>query len=103
MAALYGHAAVHESFSAAHFGASLIFSWNFPSMEPYMGIGGDRTKISVKESLADPSLTGEERAVYESRFTLGINMRPYQNMYISIAGNLLHWKPAVETSMGIRF
>jgi hypothetical protein len=97
-----GHAMVHESFSATHIGLGFAASWKIPRIMPYIGIGLDRTRLTIKQA-PDASLIGKTVTVTEPRYTIGINMKLARFFYTSIAFNLLHKEPAFEISTGVRF
>jgi hypothetical protein len=96
------HAMVHESFSATHLGLGLAASWKIPRIMPYLGVGLDRTRLTVKEA-PTASLLGKTVEVTEPRYTAGINMKLARLLYSTIAFNLLHKEPAFEASLGVRF
>ena len=98
-----GHAAVHRSFSITHFNGSVVCSYRFPKIVSYAGMGFDRTNLVVKEAPAGSGLAGGTVSVLEPRFTLGVNIKPAQFVYLALAGNLVHGQPAFESSIGIRF
>lgn len=97
-----GHAMVHENFSATHLGLGFAVSWKIPRIMPYLGIGLDRTRLTVKQAPV-PELIGKTVTVTEPRYTAGINMRLARLLYAGIAFNLLHLEPAFEASIGVRF
>jgi hypothetical protein len=97
-----GHAMVHESFSATHLGLGFAASWKIPRIMPYVGIGIDRTRLTIKQA-PTPELIGKTVTVTEPRYTIGINMKLARFFYTSIAFSLLHLEPAFEASTGVRF
>lgn len=98
-----GHSVVHESFSATHFGADLVFSAGNARFTPYIGGGVDRTRLVVRTSRLDPTLNGTNVTVLASRFTAGISIKPYQFTYLNLAGNYTHGQGGAEASAGVRF
>ena len=98
-----GHSVVHKDFSATHFGANLVASAGTPVFTPYAGVGFDRTRLVVRSSLLDPTLNGSTVTTLESRFTLGMRLKPYQFTYLSVAGTVTHGIPGAEADLGIRF
>ena len=98
-----GHSVVHRDFSASHAGANLVCSAGTPRFTPYAGVGFDRTRMVVRESTADPTLNGRVTETFESRYTLGARVKPYQFTYVSIAATLAHGQPGAEAGLGVRF
>ena len=98
-----GHSVVHQQFSASHFGASLVGSMGIPVFTPYAGVGFDRTRVAARVSLLDPSINGQGFTTLESRFTAGMNIRPWPFFYVSLAGILVHGRPGAEGGLGVRF
>src|SRR4051794_30986092 len=91
-----GHSVVHQHFSASHLGASLVASMGIPVFTPYIGAGVDRTRVVVRSSLLDPTLNGQDFTTVESRFTAGMQLRPWPFFYVSLAGILSHGRPGAE-------
>lgn len=98
-----GHSVVHQHFSASHLGASLVYSMGIPAFTPYLGAGLDRTRVVARSSTADPSINGEVFSTVESRFTLGMRLRPWPFFYINLAGILSHGRAGGEAGLGVRF
>lgn len=98
-----GHSVVHKDFSATHFGANLVASAGTPAVTPFVGAGFDRTRLVVRSSLLDPTLNGRDVTTLESRFTAGVNVKPYQFVYASLAGTLVHGMAGAEANLGVRF
>jgi hypothetical protein len=97
------HSAVHQQFSASHFGASLVASMGTPMFTPYIGVGIDRTRLVVRSSTIDPTQNGREVTTNESRFTAGVQYRPWTFFYVHGAFVALHGYPGAEAGLGIRF
>jgi hypothetical protein len=98
-----GHSAVHKDFSATHFGANLVCSAGTSAVTPYIGAGFDRTRMVVRSSTLDPTLNGRDVTTLESRFTAGVSLKPYQFVYLSLAGTLTHGQGGAEADFGVRF
>ncbi len=98
-----GDTAVHQQFSASHFGASLVASCGNPTVSPYVGAGFDRTRLVVRSSLLDPTLNGSTVTTLESRFTAGVRVKPVQFTYVSVAYTLTHGQSGAEADLGVRF
>ena len=97
------HSVVHTDFSASHAGANLVASAGRPKWAPYAGVGFDRTRLVVRQSTLDPLLNGRVVNTFESRFTLGVRLTPYQFTYLSLAGTMAHGQPGAEAGLGVRF
>jgi len=98
-----GHSVVHRDFSASHVGANLVASAGIPRVTPFAGVGFDRTRVVVRQSTLDPTLNGRVTETFESRFTLGARVKPYQFTYVSLAATLAHGQPGAEAGLGVRF
>ncbi len=92
-----------QDFSASHFGADLIGSMGTQVFTPYIGAGIDRTTLTARDSVADPSVDGTMTTAVGTRFTAGMQYRPWTFAYINVAYVLLHGMSASEAGMGIRF
>lgn len=97
------HSAVHQYFSASHFGANLVASMGIPIFTPYLGAGLDRTRLVARSSTLDPTVNGTTVTTTESRFTAGMQFRPWTFYYFHAAYVLLHGQSGAEAGMGIRF
>lgn len=97
------HSVVHQHFSASHGGVNLVGSMGMHKFTAYAGAGFDRTRLVVRSSLADPTLNGRVVQTIESRFTGGVEIRPWQFTYLHIAYNHLHGQSGGEAGVGIRF
>lgn len=98
-----GHSAVHQNFSAAHLGFSLVASMGIPVFTPYLGVGLDRTRLLVRSSTLDPSLNGTSVTTLESRLAAGMNLKPWHFFYLHLAYILLHGQSGAEAGLGLRF
>lgn len=98
-----GHSVVHQHFSASHFGANLVVSMGTPSFIPYVGAGFDRVRLVVRSSRADPSLNGSTVNTMEPRGTVGMRWKPWQFVYLNLAGTFVHTQPGAEAGLGVRF
>lgn len=97
------HAVVHRDFSASHQGVSLVGSMGMSKFTAYVGAGFDRTRLVVRSSTFDPLINGRVVTTLESRFTGGFEVRPWQFLYVHLAGTLLHGQAGSEAGIGIRF
>jgi len=102
MIVVAGHAASHQSFSAVHVSANLVSSLNGVWYVPYIGVGVDRTKLTVTEADAQ-EIDGSVVSTTQPRGVLGITFRPWQFMYFGVAGNFLSGQTAFSSDMGVRF
>ena len=97
------HSVVHADFSASLAGMNLVCSAGTPVFAPYAGVGFDRTRLVVRLSTLDPTLNGRVVNTFESRFTLGMRLTPYQFTYLSLAATMAHGQAGAEAGLGIRF
>jgi len=51
----------------------------------------------------DPTLAGKEIKTLESRFNAGMQIRPWQFVYLNLAYAHLHGRGGAEGGLGIRF
>lgn len=98
-----GHSVVHQSFSAAHFGADAVASAGTPFFLPYIAAGFDRTRLVVRASAVDPALNGTNVTTLEGRYTAGVRLKPYQFTYVNLAYVLAHGQSGAEAGLGVRF
>lgn len=98
-----GHSVVHQYFSASQFGGSLVGSMGIPVFTPYIGVGFDRTRLLVRSSTLDPTLNGTVVTTVETRYTGGMQFRPWTFFYIHLAYVLLHGQSGGESGLGLRF
>ncbi len=97
------HSVVHQYFSASHGGVGLVGSMGTQTFTPYVGAGFDRTRVVVRSSTLDPTLYGQVVTTLESRFTGGIQYRPWTFVYAHAAYVLMHGQSGGEAGAGIRF
>lgn len=103
LVSVVGHSVVHQHFSASQFGANLVGSMGIPIVTPYVGMGFDRTRLLVRSSTLDPTLNGTTVSTLESRFTTGVQVRPWTFFYIHLAYVLVHGQSGSEAGLGLRF
>ena len=97
------HSVAHKDFSASHVGVNVVASIGTTRVAPYVGAGVDRTRVVVKSSDLDPTLVGVETTTLESRFTVGLSVRPTPFSYVQAAFTMTHGIPGMDTGLGIRF
>ena len=102
LASLSGDSVVHQDFSASHFSGDLVASMGNARVTPYIGAGFDRTRLEAHVS-NDVALEGTSATTWESRFTAGVRVKPFQFTYIDAAFNYLHGQAAAEAGLGVRF
>ncbi|TPW18364.1 MAG: hypothetical protein FD126_3469 [Elusimicrobia bacterium] len=99
-----GHSVVHRDFSASHLGFNLVTSVQYKVLNPYVGVGFDRTRVVVRSApRLDPTMQGLEQAVLVPRGTLGFSARPKPYLYLHGALTYTSASPGVDTGVGIRF
>jgi len=103
LVSVVGDVVVHEDFSASHLGASLVASMGNSQVTPYLGVGLDRTRVQVRQSIIDPALDGTAATAIESRFTAGVRIKLLQFTYLDAAYDLLHGQSGAEAALGMRF
>ena len=103
LASAVGHSVVHQYFSASHFGANLVGSMGVAAFTPYLGVGFDRTRLVVRSSALDLTLNGSVVTTFESRFTAGLQVKPWSFVYLHSAYVLMHGQSGAEAGMGVRF
>jgi hypothetical protein len=104
LATISAHSLVDQYFSASHFGANLVGSMGTPKFTPYLGAGFDRTRLVARTAtLADPNLAGATVTTMGTRFTGGVQWRPWTFVYLNVAYVLLHGQSGSEAGLGIRF
>lgn len=99
-----GHSVTHKDFSASHFGFNLVTSVQYKVLNPYLGLGVDRTRVVVRAvPKVDPTMQGLEEAVLVPRATLGFSARPKPYLYLHGALTYTNRNAGVDTGLGIRF
>ncbi|MCX5794488.1 MAG: hypothetical protein NTY77_03190 [Elusimicrobia bacterium] len=113
------HAVVYQSFSASHAGGSLVFSMGNSVFNPYLGAGLDHVRLVVRSAPLAPTLNGTAFNTVESRFTAGVQLRPWNYsvagagesvrtrplsfVYLNAAYILVHGQSGAEAGLGMRF
>lgn len=97
------HSVVHQYFSASHAGVSLVGSTGTQKFTMLIGAGFDRVRLVARSSLLDPTIDGKVVTTLESRFTGGVQFRPWTFVYAHAAYVLLHGQSGAEAGAGIRF
>lgn len=96
-----------SQFSATHFGADLTLSVKALIVEPYLGVGFDRTKVEIKSVGASQlafAADGDNAVGTASRVTLGLNLKPLPLFYVFGGYTLVDGSQnGFEGGMGIRF
>ncbi len=103
MVTAVANAAVHQHFSATHFGGTAVFSMGVPKFTPFIGGGVDRTKLVVRSSQADVTLNGKNVTALGPRGTAGVRFKPWTFIYINAAYVWLHGQSGAEAGLGLRF
>lgn len=99
-----GHSVAHKDFSASHFGLNLVTSVQYKVLNPYLGVGFDRTRVVVRAvPRQDATMQGLEEAVLVPRATLGFSARPKPYLYLHGALAYTNRNAGVDTGVGIRF
>lgn len=104
-AAISANTLSHSQFSATHFGGNVTLSVKALIVEPYVGVGYDRTKVEVKSvAVGNTNVTDGETATGKApRFTIGLNLKPFPLFYIHAGYSLIKSASGFETGLGIRF
>ncbi len=101
LAAVVGNTATSQWFTADHLGASLVGSMGNQTITPYLGIGLDRTRVTVTS--AANVAPGTSVLTLEGRFTAGLQYRPWTFLYADAAYVLMHGQSGAEAGLGMRF
>ena len=97
-----GHAGVHDDFSLTSVSAGMVGSLQGEVFEPFLSAAWTRTRLEVQNA-TNASLEGANVTVMDPQFTLGLNIKPWRFVYITLAGNAVPSKIGGESSLGIRF
>ncbi|TBR24379.1 hypothetical protein EPO15_04175 [bacterium] len=104
LASWSGHSVAHKDFSASHIGFNIVTSVQYKMLNPYFGLGLDRTRVVVRAiPKVDPTMQGLEESVVVPRATLGVSMRPKPYLYLHGAVTYTNRRPGIDTGLGIRF
>jgi len=98
-----GHAVVHQDFGASHLGSNAVYSMGIQKFTPYIGAGIDLTHLHVRNDLFDPTQNGRQVTTLEGRYTLGVQVKPWQFFYIHAAYVFTHGQSGTEAGLGLRF
>jgi len=99
-----GHSVAHKDFSASHIGLNVVTSVQYKLLNPYLGLGADRTRVVVRAvPRLDATMQGLEEAVLVPRATLGVSMRPKPYLYLHGAATYTNRSAGIDTGVGIRF
>jgi len=95
----------YSQFSATHFSGNLTVSVKALIIEPYLGVGYDRTKVEVKKvAVGNTTATEGMTAVGTApRVTLGLNLKPLPLFYIHAGYTLIKAAQGFEAGVGVRF
>jgi len=94
-------AGVADTFSLAHYHASLVLSMTMKHFTPYVAAGADSVNVEVKS--ADHALNGLRENVISPKYTVGLNFKLPYYLDLSLAGNWAHYGPGAEASFSLRF
>jgi hypothetical protein len=97
------HSVSHQDFSAGHIGGNIVGSMGTQKFTPYVAAGFDLTHLQVRDSLLDPTQNGRSVTTWESRYTAGIQYKPWQFFYMHAAYVLAHGCSGGEAGLGLRF
>ena len=103
LATAVAHSVVDQDFSANHYGFSVVGSMGIPVFTPYIGAGLDHTRLVVRNSTLNQSIEGSVTNTLESRFTAGLQLRPWNFFYVHLAYILMHGQNGFEAGLGLRF
>jgi hypothetical protein len=91
-----------DVFKLTHMGASVQASWDIPIVHPFIGVGYDSTKVTIKENVV-PSLVGDNDTGTGTRETVGVSLTLIPFTYIYGAYSLMHGVSSGEAGLGIKF
>lgn len=96
-----------SQFSATHFGANVTLSVKALIVEPYLGVGFDRTRVEIKSVAASQvglATDGDNSVGTASRVTLGLNLKPLPLFYVFAGYTLIDGaQNGFEGGLGVRF
>ncbi|MBI4055078.1 MAG: hypothetical protein HY402_02975 [Elusimicrobia bacterium] len=99
----FADAVTHDFFSATHVAGNLVASAGLFFVEPYVGVGVDRTRVEVKSSDKDSTLSGVDETAVSPRVTVGLNLKPFPFVYLHGAYLWLHGQNGAQAGLGLRF
>lgn len=92
----------HSAFKATHLGANLCAGWDLPLITPFLGVGLDSTKLTVREATV-PGVLDLSDTAKGSRFTAGAEITPFPFVRLRGAYLLLHGVSGGLLSLGAQF
>jgi hypothetical protein len=88
-------------FTGRHMSADLAASFDLPFIQPFAGIGYDRTRVEITGISA--AFDGMDAIVARPRYTAGARLTPFPFLYVFGAYTLLHDRHGVNFGAGARF
>ena len=98
----FGDRVTHRAFRAEHFGFSVCAGWDIPIITPFIGVGLDSTRVTVKAATA-AGVVGFSEIAKGYRATLGADVTPFPFMRLRGAYLLLHGVVGGMASLGVQF
>jgi len=92
----------HDLFKVSHFSFNLVVSFNLPVIKPYLGVGLDSTKVTIKDA-ANPALIGLSAKSTGSRITAGVDLTFIPFTHVYGAYSLFNGNSGAEFGLGVRF
>jgi hypothetical protein len=91
----------YDYFTGSHYSFDVSASFDIPVIKPYVGLGYDKTKLKVKNTLT--AADGAEASTGETRMSIGAKMTPFPFTYIYGAYSMLHGNSGAQMGLGVKF
>jgi hypothetical protein len=91
-----------DVFKATHLGVSAQASWDLPIVHPFLGVGFDSTKVTIKENVVGTPLGANETGT-GARISGGLDATLFPFTYLYLGVSSLHGQSSYNGGLGIRF
>lgn len=98
----FGDKVNHKHFSATHGSLNAAATWNLPIVKPFFIAGFDVTEVEVGAATA-AGVSGAKATARGSRFSAGVDARPFPFVSLRGAYTLRHGIPGFDIGLGAQF
>lgn len=98
----FGDSAEHPAFRLTHASLNAAAGWNLPFVTPFVGIGVDRTKATVKAA-ATPAAIGATATATGTRLNAGVDLTPFPFLRLRAAYMMVHGLPGFAAGIFAKF
>lgn len=100
----YGSVLDHDAFKANHLALNASASWDLPLVQPWFGVGYDKTKVKVEATAPGSAGTiGMSETADGSRFCAGVDLTPFPLFRIRGAYMVANGNPGASLALMVKF